>query len=370
MVVVFEFLSDDPLDNIITPLNFKVDKVVYFGYHNSIEEQEKKIRSLLKEYCDVRSCDFRELSAKNLMNNCDKMRAEIKKEQEAGNEVYCDITGGDELALVAFGRISVELKVPIHMFELPSWKLLEFDEGAEYSISGSVERRNIKYGLDMHVGLYGAKVNYKKRKDEKDLSDEEYRRDVQAIAEVYFENMEDWGRFLNYLHNDNKADVIRFNEMMDRLADAGILRYAVNGNRKDVKYLKTSFKDCLQHVGTILELTTLMDAEKRYSDVRVGESIDWDGVIHDRGDVYNEIDVIGMDGYTPVFISCKNGQLLKRDGNGVTDNGYLEALYELNTVAHRLGGKYAKKVLVTWVNVTGAYLERAKEMGIEIHEPK
>lgn len=44
----------------------------------------------------------------------------------------------------------------------------------------------------------------------------------------------------------------------------------------------------------------------------------------------------------------------------------LHALYELETVASRFGGKYAKKVLVTANELGDAYMERAKEMGIEV----
>ena len=44
----------------------------------------------------------------------------------------------------------------------------------------------------------------------------------------------------------------------------------------------------------------------------------------------------------------------------------LMALYELETITSRFGGKYARKVLATLQPVTGIYAERAKEMGIEL----
>ena len=42
MEVLFKFLGDEPVDNVITCMNFKLDKVVYFGYHEGIEEQKKR----------------------------------------------------------------------------------------------------------------------------------------------------------------------------------------------------------------------------------------------------------------------------------------------------------------------------------------
>ena len=67
-------------------------------------------------------------------------------------------------------------------------------------------------------------------------------------------------------------------------------------------------------------------------------SINWeDGVrkpIEEDVDVRNEIDVILMHGTTPLFISCKNGNVDEHE------------LYKLYTVAERFGGPYAKKMLI------------------------
>lgn len=66
-------------------------------------------------------------------------------------------------------------------------------------------------------------------------------------------------------------------------------------------------------------------------------SIDWDGVISSKDkhkpETRNEIDVVLMHGMTPLFISCKNGNIG-------------EELYKLHTVAERFGGPYAKKMLI------------------------
>lgn len=84
--------------------------------------------------------------------------------------------------------------------------------------------------------------------------------------------------------------------------------------------------------------------------------IDWDGVIHEEQgvDVLNEIDVLSLYGNVPVFISCKGGSV---DRN---------ALYELDAVVSRFGGKYIKKVLVLSKELSRGHALRAREMGIEV----
>ena len=71
--------------------------------------------------------------------------------------------------------------------------------------------------------------------------------------------------------------------------------------------------------------------------------------------------VIAVIGVVPVFISCKNGDVKK------------EALYELETVANRFGGKYAKKIIMVGAlndfdDSTKFLLERAKDMDISVIE--
>ena len=84
--------------------------------------------------------------------------------------------------------------------------------------------------------------------------------------------------------------------------------------------------------------------------------IDWDGVIEAGGnrDVLNEIDVMSIRNNRPTFISCKIGNVDQM------------ALYELETVANRFGGKYAKKVLATAQELSATHMRRAEEMGIEV----
>ena len=118
--------------------------------------------------------------------------------------------------------------------------------------------------------------------------------------------------------------------------------------------------DYLWEGGSVLELHTYQLERKDADDCRVGVHLDWDGVVHEMlgEDVINEVDVLTLKGNIPTFISCKSGKM--------TPQQSLHALYELDAVTKRFGGKYAKKVLVTANDLGAIYLERAKEMGIEV----
>jgi len=53
MVVVFEFLSREPIENVITAMNFQVDRLVFFGNHEDIISQKEKTENFLRKYCAV-----------------------------------------------------------------------------------------------------------------------------------------------------------------------------------------------------------------------------------------------------------------------------------------------------------------------------
>lgn len=135
-----------------------------------------------------------------------------------------------------------------------------------------------------------------------------------------------------------------------------------------ITYVDFKWKDCLTKIGTILELHVYKELKDAGKEVLQSVHIDWDGVLESDlkknlskknqtvPNVLNEIDVLALDGTIPTFISCKCGDM---------DQGKaLTPMYELETVANRFGGKYAKKTLATLKQVTGAYAERAEEMGI------
>ena len=158
-----------------------------------------------------------------------------------------------------------------------------------------------------------------------------------------------------------RKTIARLNSIVDELESASVLMDVVH---KDGKYRfrikNQSIKECLWEGGSILELNTFLTERKESEDCMVGVHLDWDGVIHPLPgkDVLNEVDVLSLSGNVPTFISCKSG---KMSGQQV-----LHALYELETVSKRFGGKYARKILVSAKDIGSVYIERASEMGIEV----
>lgn len=388
MVVGFEFLDNEPIENLITCMNFKMDKVVFFGYEEEIKEQKVKTESFLKKHCGVQTVEFQDISPTDLQSTITTMRKKIQKEKSQGNAIYFDITGGGNVALVAFGILSKEFEVPIHMYDVPSNKLSEMDENPKISISKNVAVNDVRMTLELLAEMHGGKINTNLKKDLKDMTDSDFVTDVEKIYEVAKDRWDLWNPFSQFLRNTltptdtdhllvqhnartvinaltasrtNLNTVNELNDIVDALAKEGILLNVKHSNGQyKFRYKNQKIKDCLWEAGSILELHTYQIESINSDECQVGVYLDWDGVIHASmgQDVLNEVDVLSLHGNVPTFISCKTGNM----GSPKT----LHALYELQTVASRFGGKYARKVLMTTSSIGDIYAERAKEMGIEV----
>ena len=416
MVVVFEFLSREPIENVITAMNFQVDRLVFFGNHEDIISQKERTENFLRKYCAVQSIIFLPLSGSNLQSVLQTMRKEIELELSKNAKLFFDITGGESLMLVAFGMLSREYETPMHMFDIYKGKLLELNaeslhydernteaikkdnrnaddsalaspnEKRHLSISSIATKRPVPMTLDKLIEMHGGVINYKLQKEIKDVPDEESREDILKIRKVMKLHSEHWNPFSEFLRENMNPDeegrvyrkestvlkaladssnklksAHKFYQIMEDLARAGaILDLKHSEGKYQFRFKNKTIKGYLWDGGSILELYTYLQEKGRSDECRVGVHLDWDGVLEGPSgiDVLNEIDVLSLQGYIPSFISCKSGKLSPQQ--------CLHALYELDTVANRFGGKYAKKRLVVTSEINEVYQERALEMGIEL----
>ena len=386
MKVNVEFLSSEPLNNVITCMRYEMDKVLFFGYEDKIERMQKVTESFLKKYCGVRETEFVALPEGDFDGIRRAIRMTVTREAIRGHRMYFDITGGDSLILVAFGQLSTEFMASMHMFDVTENRLIEFNHGPIHLLSADAEQRTEQYNLDHFIEMQGGVINYRLQKNIKKDEDSEFGHDIDAIFDVAKKEWEVWNPFSEFLRTSMVPDenlrvvrktekvkamlsfsggrlrkIERFSEIIDRLAEKGVLKEVEHNDEIfRFRFKNREIKDCIWESGSILEMNVYGKEKAVSDDCRVGVHLDWDGVIQQKGfsDVINEVDVLSLKGNIVTFISCKSGKMDSKQT--------LHALYELDTVANRFGGKYARKVLVSAQRLSRNYLERAREMGIEV----
>lgn len=386
MNVNIEFFDSEPLENLITCLNFKMDKVIFFGHSDTMtDDRMKDTRRALHNICQIEDVEFITVSQKSLYKVLELLEKEITAEMKSGNKCFFDLSGGEDLVLVAMGMLATQYKVPLHKFALPENELYLLTKWEQVPrIDEVVERRELQLTLDDIIGLHGGVINYRQQKDVKNnLEDKAFRDSVQTMWEIANDNQKKWNGLSSVFKECTKyedeygrvrvavkamrqamkriPDIISIKELsnyLNRLENQGILKKVfIDDEFIEFSYSSSLIRDCLLDAGCLLELHTYYErmVSGRYSDCRVGVHIDWDGEINGREiDVENEIDVMLLEGVVPVFISCKNGRVNQM------------ALYELDAVANRFGGKYVRKELSATQEITPGYLKRAEEMGIVV----
>ena len=380
--VIIEFFDETSIENLITCLHYKMDKVLLFGYKKVMTEERKRItEEFLKKRCNVEVVEFRTVNEYNPKEMLEKLEITLKEEE--GSFCYFDMTGGEDLILTAMGMLAERYQIPIHKYDVEKNKLIVFKREGQGDITHTAIKQEIVLNLDDIIGMQGGCINYKAQKPYKNnLENETFKKDIVNMWAIAKKDAVKWNAFSGFLKSLKKSKnasgkymVLRtdweqavennkvlykkeIEEYLDALQKVQIMEW-MKSEKEDIEfsYKDKIMKDCITDAGCLLELATYYNRKDsgEYSDVRVGIHLDWDGKITYKGnDVENEIDVMTLKGNVPTFISCKNGEVDPK------------ALYEIDTIAEQLGGKYAKKELVIGADMVPVYWKRAQEMKIVV----
>lgn len=365
-MTIIELFDENQIENVVSALSLKPDKVVFVGFESIMTRDRKKdIEDFFKlkgiklqlEYETVKTYEY-----ENILNT-------LKSVLKTNEDCIFDLTGGSELVIMAMGELAAENDMPVVQFDAESKKLVKVRKPEKIG-----EFSRITSKIREHFTLMGGlKVS-----NEAWLFSNDFKEDIKSIWEAckidhylwnkmtpFFANIDESGKVAIVTEEEKQV------EILESLSESGVLRNFSNKNGIiRFTYKNSQIERCLTKAGNILELygyVSALEINERqpgyFSDIDIGVMADWDGVLLDwrerTKDIKNEIDLVFMRGAIPVFVSCKNGEVTK------------EALYELETVASHFGGKYVTKVLFASYDLdlttNRKYIaQRAKDMGIKV----
>ncbi|MBR2860899.1 MAG: DUF1887 family protein [Clostridia bacterium] len=391
-----EFFDKDATENICACLAYSPNKIIYVG--DSDEQMTKSIDNYKQVF--ARRAPKMEFIKKVVeKDNLDSAITVLSQIIEENEECVFDITGGAEILAVALGIVYA--KYPDKKIRLRRFNVNE-STVCDCTPDGKTVYQVVpKFSISENVRIYGGKVMFGRIDQHKTYLWNlmpDFLRDAELIWGIcrgnprlwntqigVFEAMEEVGRVngstlttvasrraLDPYLKRHKARYRKINGIINQLLANGLITRFEEKDEETVtvSYKNEQVKKCLTTAGMALELKVYITAKllkdkngnPYFDDALNGVLIDWDGFAHDEKreeifDTENEIDVMLMRGITPIFISCKNGNITS------------EELYKLDTVAKRFGGKHAKRVLVApsieTLGDTGEYLiQRAKDMNI------
>ena len=387
MTIVEFFENKSNMENIVSTLLCAPDKVIFLGSNTkqilrTIDVYEKIVHDRRIEV----KFETKAINRNSIMSIADVLEDIIEKEEDC----IIDLSGGDDLALVAVGTVYADNadRMKLHRFNITNSTMTDCDSDGKLCAHAPFE-----ITIEELVAMNGGRVIYTDEKSNGtyrwDFNDE-FVDDIFLMWEACKKSPSDWNSQLailakmismqeepagldvriNYKDADDALRTMTENKKLDvelykDLAKKGVLAdFKADKDGFSFNLKNEQIKKCLSKAGQVFELYITIcaselkddDGNPVYTDVLNGVFIDWDGEVHQGTgkDVENEIDIILMRGLMPVFISCKNGSC------------DINELFKLSVVAEHFGGKFVRSVLAgTEIDKTDNLELRAKAMGIK-----
>lgn len=376
-MIIVELFDANALDNVAAQYFYPQAQLLFFGDPQVMtEERMHNVRQVCLAIRSAQMPEFHfiptslnQAADRQIPLHCTIESMEDALHSHPNQDIYVDITGGTETELVCMGMLAGRQNLPVFRLDIGACHPV--------ALAGSLPEPTASPLMRVRdmATLYGGSFLY---------SEDERWPLTRANRRLVLDLWQNCRRRPGYLGqvarcaNGLAAGVHELHVVAHRPAESwekvilqdmlalGLIRdlkFSLQGVRYD--YVDDFAKALMTRAGLALELFTYMAAQEAgiYRDCHQSVNLDWDSdaVLSGRSaeNTRNEVDVILMRGLTPVFISCKSGDVKK------------EALYELDVVARHFGGKYAVKVLAC-NRLSGlrsaecSLRSRADEMGITI----
>ncbi len=348
MRIQIDFLDTDIAAALLPVFTMKPDLVYYFCDKRRIRTSAANhVAAAIHGRLPVTQVQFIHVK----LDNMREIRSRMQKvmDESAGNEIYVDLTGGEEL-MIACGYIMAVEKgaVPITV-DMKTEKII-------HVVSGKALARVEHLKLTDYLTACGAK---RLMPSHQMPLPAEYSR-ICAMAELLFDRTRDWENLCFFISKtaSEAPGIMEFSltdafrrknrraqELLDAFVSYGFLR---KGGEDRYIFPNKRARSYMTTYGIWLELYLYIRLQESFDEVSLGVVIDWNA--GDEIDtVDNEIDVLVMRRSAPIFISCK---MTKPAADDVYEVGYL---------ASRLGGVMGRGVIATTFNVADT---REFDMGI------
>ncbi len=381
-MTLIQCFSDSLWDNLAGCLRLRPDKLILLGDRTAMEEPSGQYRRIVRARGISVKVELRSVQGLEYDQIAEVLLGILRQEEDC----VIDLTGSDERVTLAVGAVMAlaqDRQVRVQRYD---WeKMLDVDCDGDGQV---IRGQNAWITVPELIALHGGTIHPNSSQPEKGTTP----RELDCLWPIVAEAPKEWNRRIsvlrefeskserrneikltleelrNQIRNYDEKEVLVL-ELLARFRECGVIWDRSRPGHLHYGYTSQLLRYCTKKEGNLLEIKTLLEAlavkdgeDAFFQDGQMSVNIDWDGVINDADrwfpETRNEIDIVLMHGLTPLFISCKNGDI---------DDG---ELYKLHTMATRFGGPHARKMLVAtdldrgnW-KADRSFIMRAADMNI------
>ncbi len=341
-MVQIRLLDKNIVSALVPAYSMKPERVVFLYDSRAVSDNmRREVEEAIRSRLPRTGVQF----VRTNMLHMDEIQAELKRIVGIykNHEVHIDITGGTEIMSACGVMVAQEYGVT------PTYA--DFYSG--YMIHVLTTERLEKLAtvtLDEYLRAIGGKYLSSSRHTPQEHDFDR----IMSMAKIILANEKKWDKFFAHITKGySAAGVMEFSmDEMQEDADCRMLldAFLERGFAKKLSddryaYASVADKEYMTVSGIWLEMYIYIQAKKCFDEVYMGVDIDWNkrDICQNRD---NEIDVVIMKDSQPIFISCKMRPVEK------------ETVYEIYSMARRLGGDYAKSLIATTSDVRSSKDER------------
>lgn len=363
-----ELYDKEAVENVLGACIFEPEMVVYIcDERDSSMRKETAVDRLFK------SRGLRSRARFYYIDTSDPARIHRTLEAVVRDYPGCvfDCTGGKDLVLLAAGVFCREKGLPAYYIDTQRAKFVDL---------GGCEALKSRFRLPQLTAedifsIAGARLVGSGHFAVEELG-EDLENDARRIWPVVFRDPAAWGKLVGFfqaagdsgqglsvdaphtLRVNRQTTAVYQPQLLHELEDMGVIHgLRITQKRVRFSYKSALMRRCLQNHGVWLELYGYLCARRSgaFGDVRTSVVVDWDNARGADQATRNEIDILLVQGITPVFISCKMGAPTPL------------ALSEIRLLSEKFGGESTRTVLLTAADVRErerALVQRARDLGV------
>lgn len=341
-MIQIQFLDKNVVGALVPAFSMKPERVIFLYDTREVSENVMKE---MREALTIRLPKMQIQYERTNMLSMDEIKAVLEKliATFQSKEIQIDITGGSEIMTACGLMVAKEHNL------LPTY--VDFYSNQVRNVFTMERLAEIQHvTLADYLTAIGSKYMSSSRHtpEEKDFER------ILSMAKIIFSNEKKWDKFFTHMtHGFSAKGVMEFSMGKNRndrdcmfILDAFLDRgYAKRIGEDRYRFASEADKEYMTVSGIWLEMYIYIQAKQCFDEVYMGVDIDWNkrDICESRD---NEIDVVIMKNSQPIFISCKMRPIEK------------ETVYEIYSMAKRLGGSYGKSLIATTVDVRSGKDER------------
>ena len=356
MSTCIEILDYEQTENIISPLVFDFDQMIYlYDEHHDYKNKRRTLMDLLNKK-GITNIEFIEIKD----HETDFFERLVEKYPQA----MFNLSNGSRTLLVQMARFCERTNQKCYT--------LNFQRKFFQNISGCDELKSqfkvphVK--IEDVISLSAGEI-IKTSHALPDLSNE-LKQDMKRIIQLMNRDSSSWTRllaqFAKAIREDDESDASVWldvqtdqgqKKMLEGLAQIEVLQVFEHGSRLRVVFKNRTLMNMLKDSGAWLEYQSYLECLNSgyFDDVRISTVVDWNKASKNQNDPTCEIDLIVIKNCIPVFVSCKMNKCTALD------------LYEIKLLSSKLGGTLGKAAVISKApslkDNEPLYL-KAKELGI------